>query len=108
MYSTNQNEQQMGGKKPEVSKHRFTIYFIDPIVSVVGFDEDAFDGEESNNARKLLKKQFSLFDIKQGFHLPLIQNLPEMMRQTPKRHEIAGQDAQISMNPRTTAKSLIC
>jgi hypothetical protein len=39
---------------------------------VAGFDEDAFDGEESNNARKLLKKQFSLYDIKQGFNLPLI------------------------------------
>jgi hypothetical protein len=71
MYS-NQNEDQNNAKKVE-DKHRFTIYFVDPIVAVAGFDEeDAFSGEASNNAKKLLKKQFSLFDIKQGFNLPLV------------------------------------
>jgi hypothetical protein len=103
MYS-NQNEDQNNAKKVE-DKHRFTIYFVDPIVAVAGFDEeDAFSGEASNNAKKLLKKQFSLFDIKQGFNLPLVQNQDSMIQLTPKRHLIAGQDAHLSMNPRTTAK----
>jgi hypothetical protein len=51
-----QDENQNYPKKVE-EKHRFTIYFVDPIVAVAGFDEeDAFSGEVSNNAKKLLKK----------------------------------------------------
>jgi hypothetical protein len=54
-----------------LNKKRYMLYFVDPIVATAGFGEK--EDDYKNNARKLLRKEFSMFDIRQGFHLPLLQ-----------------------------------
>lgn len=47
MYSSQPNDGQVQAAVATLgNKHRYTIYFVDPIVATVGFDEGAFDGEE--------------------------------------------------------------
>jgi len=51
----------------EPTKKRFMVYFVDPIVANLNFEDREDDNEEregSSTARKLLQKEFSLFDIR--------------------------------------------
>lgn len=99
----------------EPTKKRFMVYYVDPIVANLNFEDKEDDKEEregSSTARKLLQKEFSLFDIRQGFHLPLIQKQTEnaQMLQSPRRHQASATDSVFDALAPTPGqnKSLVC
>jgi ribosome-binding protein aMBF1 (putative translation factor) len=90
-----------------LNKKRYMLYFVDPIVATASFGEK--EDDYKNNARKLLRKEFSMFDIRQGFHLPLLQTDfdRQSIMQSPRREYSASGMDNIS-NEVKISKSLIC